>query len=454
MTFGVAVFGALILSAAQPEAALPAVRPSAITDFISAERLLLPSLRRPATVTVDPLGATIELRVPNAAQMALRLRPLLGTICPIVESRLDVVRLHCRTRHLDAELTIAGGRSFLDIRELRGLPYRGPEQQLQSAYDPARFSAADGCPGGTPAARGECAMAAGRPNEAALQFRLAIGTAQHAWGAVRLGDLAVSSGDISGALKLYQRAGTSGPFGRLALLRTCELTGACLEDPRAFAFSTVALPEPIATEVALRAARADTFEGRVGVAIGRLGAVLAAEESQPFCDQIGMLFCRRLVLDLLERSDAESGHRAIELYLALPRRLEGPMILELARAAAEKSAALGAPIFAGNIMTSVFSAVEPEGMRDYLLRTAELYVMGHDWARAHLVLEYAESRLVGRQISDVKWMALRAGLKNEDREARRVTPDEAHRFDDLAGLVAHDLAAALTTMERARAIAH
>jgi len=78
--------------------------------------------------------------------------------------------------------------------------------------------------------------------------------------------------------------------------------------------------------------------------------------------------------------------------------------------------------------------------------------MGHDWAHAQLVLEYAESRLAGRQISDAKWMALRAGLKNEDGEGRRVTPDEAHRFDDLAGQVAHDLAAALATMERARAI--
>jgi hypothetical protein len=453
MAFSVAALVALTLSAPQSAGAAPASRPGAIADFASAERLLLPPLGRPATITVDPLGAKIELHAANAAQLALRLRPRLGTICPIVESHAGVVVLHCRTRRLDAELTTEGGHSFLDIEELRGLPYRGPDQQLQLIYDPARFSAADGCPGTTPAARGECALSDGRPNEAALQFRLAVGTTQQAWGAVRLGDIALGSGDISGALKSYARAGTAGPFGRLALLRTCEITGVCLGESRAFAFSTVALPEPIATEVALRAARADTFEGRVGSAVGRLGAVLGAEASRPFCDQIGLLFCRRLVLDLLEQSDGQTGHQAIEVYLALPRRLEGPMVLELARAAAEKSAALGAPIFAGNIMTSVFSAVAPDGMRDYLLRTAELYVMGHDGARAHLVLEYAESRLTGRQISDVKWMALRVHLKSEDGEGRRITPDEAHRFDDLAGLVAHDLAAALATMERARAIA-
>jgi hypothetical protein len=453
MAHPVVALGALVLSAVLPRGA-PSANPAltGVPAVTAAERLPLPPFHGPATLMVDPLRARIELRVTDAVRIAAQLRPMLGALCPIAETAPGVVVLRCRTRRLDAQLTNEGGRSFLDIRALRGLPFRGPEQQLAPFYDPARLATGDGCPGSTPASRGECALADGRPNEAALQFHLALGTTQHAWAAVRLGDLAFKAGDVSGALQLYQKAGTSGPFARLALLRACEITGACLSEPGSMAFSTVTSPEPLATEVTLRAARADTFEGRVGPALGRIAAVLGAKTSQPFCDEIGLLFCRRLVVDLLERSDAQTGRKAIEVYLTLPRRLEGPMVLELATAAAERSAALGAPVFGGNIMTSVFSAVDPEGMRGYLLRTAELYAQGHDDARAHLVLEYAESRFVDRQISDARWVALRARLKSGEGAGRRLTPDEAHRFEDLVGLVTEDLTAARATMERAQAL--
>jgi hypothetical protein len=443
----------LALAGAPPPAPGGSVQSGMVPVIAAAERLILPPLRPPVTLAVDPLGGRIVLRTAAAAAAtAVRVRPLLGSLCPIAVAEGNALVLRCRTRRLDAGLSFERGRAVLDVRELRGLPFRDPDQRLNVFYDPAVL-AGDPCPGSTPAARGECALAAHEPNQAALQFRLAVGTGQHAWAALRLGDLALANEDAVGALRWYIRAGTEGPFGRMAFLRRCELTGGCLASPRSIAFSFVALPDMMAAEVELRAARADAFEGRLQRGLDRLGALLASPSTRGICADAGLRFCRRLLLDLLEQSDATTARAALDVYLQLPRRLEGPMVLELARAAAERAAALGAPVFGGSVMTSVFQIVSPDEIAEHLLRTAELFAAGNDLAKAGVVLEYAESRLDARQMSDARWLALRARLREQENAATAsVDPRVARRIEELSRQAAADLAAGRALAERARAI--
>ncbi|MES1207120.1 MAG: hypothetical protein ABUS79_14380, partial [Pseudomonadota bacterium] len=425
--------------------------PETLPVVVAAERLALPLVRPPARLSVDPLGARLVIHTSAAPLTAARLRPLLGSLCPIAGAEAGLVVLRCRTRRLDAELVFEKGRAFLDIRALRGLPYRGADQKFATFYDPALLID-DRCPGTTPVARGECALATHQPNEAALQFRLAIGGPQHAWAAMRLGDLALAANDVVGALRWYLRAGSDGPFGRLALVRRCELTGSCLSSSDPMAFRTAALPEPIASEISLRAARADAFEGRVQSSIDRLGGLLAGQTSREICARGGILFCRRLLLELLERADDASGRAAVETYLAMPDRLDGPLALEMARAAADRAAAVGAPVFGGNVMSSVFRRVDADGMGEYLLRTTELFAAGRDWARARVIADYAESRLTARQMSDARWLAFRARLHDDGDSAAALSGDQAARIEDLVRESAAELARSQAFTERARAI--
>jgi hypothetical protein len=129
------------------------------------------------------------------------------------------------------------------------------------------------------------------------------------------------------------------------------------------------------------------------------------------------------------------------------------MVLELARAAAERAAALGAPVFGGSVMTSVFQIVSPDEIAEHLLRTAELFAAGNDLAKAGVVLEYAESRLDARQMSDARWLALRARLREQENAATAsVDPRVARRIEELSRQAAADLAAGRALAERARAI--
>jgi hypothetical protein len=452
-----AIVAAAAAGAASPEVTVPAavagmVAPTSKLPVVAAvERLTLPPLRRPIELVVDPLGARIELRTPEAPRLAQRLRAVAGSICPRVEHTATAVVMGCNTRRLDAELTTELGKTYLDLRALRGLPFRGPDQELPVFYDPLRLHLGDACPGRTPAVRGECLLAAGKKAEAALQFRLAVDTPERFLAILRLGDLALAAGQVKGALEMYLRVGSSGAFGRLAGARICELTGECLTRQRMFEFEVGGLTEPVVTELKLRGARVDTFLGRVPSAIQRLDAVLSGGAGVNFCDEVGLRFCRRLVLDLLQRSGKETGLPALEVYLALPRHTEGPLAFELGRAAGERAAALGAPVFGANLMASVFAAVPPDEMREYLLHTAELYAEGHDRPRTRLILDYAESRFKPRQMSDPRWVALRARLRGVDDHQHVVLPADDRALEELASSVALDVANAFGILARARA---
>src|SRR5205814_8938620 len=105
----------------------------------------------------------------GAAPLAARIARHAGMICPKVTIVDGGVELRCRTRRLDAVLGTEKGKTYLDIQELRGLPWRpGPAGPPPFFYEPYASGLGGRCPGDTPAARGECALRAGNLLQAAI----------------------------------------------------------------------------------------------------------------------------------------------------------------------------------------------------------------------------------------------------------------------------------------------
>jgi tetratricopeptide (TPR) repeat protein len=425
------------------------LRTSRFAAVASVERIALPASGIPEVV-VEPLDATIELRgAAGARSLAQRISALVGQICPEVSARGGSVFLRCRTRRLDAAVVPTGGGTALEVRELRGLPFRGPANQLFLSYD---LGPKQSCPGTAPAARGECALAAGRKGEAAGLFRQALSSADSSLAVLRLGDIALSAGDADTALAWYRRATGTDRFVRLAQARLCEVSGSCLDGPAAGpTFDGKGQDEATRMELTLRAARVAVFAGRPAEAVSHLVEVLAAPESGA-CDTVGQVFCRRVVLAVLHQSEGEGGPEAIDLYLALPDRAEGPLSLEMVRAAAELSARLHAPQFGGNLLAASASWVDgqPELLADHLLRASELYLMAGDRPRARVVYDYAETRFSRKRLTGARWSVV-------SRESRQLNEGNAEApgpalsaYEALAAEGARDVAAAYGALARAR----
>jgi hypothetical protein len=398
---------------------------------------------------VDPLRSTITLAAPkDLGALAAKVSSNLGNICPRWEVVNGRVLLRCRTNQLQASRVEDGGKSFIDIQELRGLPRLGDEQRLEVFYDPAKVGAGGGCPGTSPAGRGECAYRDGKWKEAEVQFKLGLETYDRPMSALRLGDLAARRGDYNAAALMWNRAGRLGPFGRLAAARLCELRGGCMEGRAKGLFEGGELREPMRTELALRAARVDAFAGRHAKVLKRLTDVMD-RPAVGGCVTMGMTFCRRLVSWALEEASGDDAREALELYLALPGRTGGPEAMQMGRAAAELAAKLGAPVFGGNLLASVAGSVSPGDMPDHLLRTAELFLAGGDRPRAQLLLDYAETRLVSRQLSGGRWTAVRKGLDAPDDDPRPAGVEQLQR-EILTTEAARDIANAMTALARVR----
>jgi hypothetical protein len=234
-----------------------------VPTVLTVERLPLPRLRGSLDVAVDPLRSTITISAPkDLGALAAKVSGNLGSVCPRWEVVNGRVLLRCRTNRLQASRVEVGGKSFIDIQELRGLPRVGDEQRLDVFYDPGKIGAGGPCPGTSPAGRGECAFRDGQWKEAEVQFRLGLESYDRPMSALRLGDLAARRGDYNAAALMWNRAGTLGPFGRLAAARLCELRGGCMEGKAKGLFEGGELKEPMRTELALRAARVDAFAGR------------------------------------------------------------------------------------------------------------------------------------------------------------------------------------------------
>jgi hypothetical protein len=281
-----------------------------LTTSVVTERIPLTPLRGPIQLLADPLGARIELRMakPQPALAAQMLRHA-GEICATVTVISTGIELRCRTRRFEAILSSEGNKRFLDIQELRGLPWReGPAAPPYYYYEPLRSGLGSPCPGASPVARGECALQAGRQLEAATQFRAAVESNDRQMAALRLGDLALVTGDPATAIGWYRRAGVAGAFGRMARTRVCEIEGTCLASTDIIkrVFDARGLPEPVRAEMSIRGVRAEAFAGRLDSATKMMWQMIRNGSLQWVCRDAGEVVCRRVLIQAMrEAANAE-----------------------------------------------------------------------------------------------------------------------------------------------------
>jgi len=447
-----------------------------------AERVPLPRARGPLKLIVDSLSARLQVVAPrDRAAVASRIAAHANWICPKIVDRPDGVELRCRTRHLDAVISVENGASYLDIRELRGLPWRdGADGPPIFFYDPPQTGLGDRCPGNSMAGIGECLLRGGPTLEAARRFRAALRTPNRQLAALRLGDIALATGDPSTALGWYRRTGTMGVFGRVARTRECEIDGSCLGSTEALLkiFDPAGLPPPVRTEMLLRAVRAELYQDRFNSALKLLTDRISDVGYGELCrDEIDRL-CRRFLLEIIRNqalpatapaappTDKGASHEVVagkrddaadeaaraqaqeilELYLALPNWDRGPLAVELADASAELSRRLGAPVFGGNILSAVAPMVPPAAMLDHLARAAELYLEGGDEFRAKLLVEYATSTASQKASQTPRWQAIHRALAAAADDDAVLTGKNAVDVE----AVAREAAAALALSKRAR----
>ncbi|MEO7669805.1 MAG: hypothetical protein ABIW57_10735 [Polyangia bacterium] len=405
-----------------------------MTISATTERIPLPRTRSPIVLSTDALVRRIRLTPGKGDSAALLLARVLkhaGFLCPQVALKYGVVELTCRSARIETQLTHERNETYLDINELRGLPWRpGPDAPPAYHYDPWRVGLGQSCPGKSPAARGECELKGGHLLEAAGHFRQALDTTARQMACVRLGDLAIATGDPITAAGWYRRAGSFGMFGRVADARLCELDGRCLTTTQQVlrAFDTTGMPEPLRAETTIRAARAEAYAGRLPSAAQVIARQVKAHGAASVCREDGELLCRRILIAAMRAADAavnprwlasggtggsggsegKSGtpkkpplegpereylEQLVETYLALVGWDKGPMAVDLAQAAAPLASRLGAPAFGGNLLAAMAPQVPDAQLSDHLLLAAETFLDGDNWARARIVVEYAQSRL-------------------------------------------------------------
>jgi hypothetical protein len=255
-------------------------------------------------------------------------------------------------------------------------------------------------------------------------------------------------GDVGGAMNFYRRYSYSDTFGRLAAARLCELDGNCLAHTADRVFSAQDQPEPVKSELLLRGARVALFNDQYAEA-GHLLAQAVADRTVGACTELGQLLCRRMLLIVLERLTGSDGAEAVNTYLGLPDREQGPMALTLMRAAAERAVTVGAPAFAANLLASHATSAEGPGLGEYLLRAAEMYLMADDVVRARVVQDYAETRVAKNAFANPRWAAVRRQTQAADGED---SLDALSAFELLAAESVRDVAAAYGSIARARTV--
>ena len=468
----------VVAAAAAPDGPMGVTMQTAVV----AERVPLPRAHGPLKLIVDSLAARLQIVAPrDRAAVSSRIAAHANWICPKIVDRPDGVELRCRTRHLDAVISVEKGMSYLDIRELRGLPWReGADGPPIFFYDPPPTGLGDGCPGSTVAGAGECLLRGGPNLEAARRFRAALRTPNRQFAALRLGDVALATGDPSTALGWYRRTGTMGVFGRVARTRECEIDGSCLGSTDAVLkiFDPAGLPLPVKNEMILRGVRAELYQDRFTSALKLLADRISDVGYGALCrDEVDRL-CRRFLVEIIrnqaapaaapavpatdkgtshevvagksdEATDDAARARAEEvlaLYLALPNWDRGPLAVELADASAELSRRLGAPVFGGNILSAVAPMVPPAAMLDHLARAAELYLAGGDEFRAKLLVEYAAST-APQKMQTPRWQAIHRAVAEAESEGESALTGK-NAVDVEA--VAREASAALALSKRAR----
>src|SRR4051812_12782125 len=155
--------------------------PARLALIVAAERLPVPVVVKAADFVFEPLTATIELRrINNAKVVAQKMAIGAGQICSEVEAVGTSVVVHCRTKRVDAHLVVERGKMYIEVEQLRGLPFRHEGDWLTIFYDPQSVGFGGPCPGTMLAGRAECALRDGRLDDATALFRQALGSAPQA----------------------------------------------------------------------------------------------------------------------------------------------------------------------------------------------------------------------------------------------------------------------------------
>jgi hypothetical protein len=425
------------------------VAPPRLPTVATMERIALPGSASSISLTVLPFEKQLELRAKGDARGIYNKIVAAGSrVCPQSKIEKNVLTLDCRSRRLDGVVVEDKGRTYLEIYELRGVPWKGEDQRVNIFYGPIAFKVDDGCPGSSPLSRGECAFQAGRYATAAVEFRRALTSDGKRVASIRLGDLAVINQDPIAAAGWYHAAGRAGAFGRIAAGRLCELSGNCFEKSRRIVLEANLMPEPLHTEMLLRGARVAAYLDEIPKAMVDMRK--AIETTHGGCDGTTMMFCRRLLLKVFQQPGKDGIVEALETYLALPNRHDGPLSLPLLYAAVDKVAKMGAPVFAGNLLAAsgqIMQSLRKPLSEELLLKNAELYLAGLDRTRARVVVEFAETRLGRAKMVGPRWNAVLAQVQDGAPD-----PIQEARVNVVAGEVTRDLTTAYTSLARANSV--
>ncbi|MCU0701762.1 MAG: hypothetical protein MUC96_35085, partial [Myxococcaceae bacterium] len=365
------------------------------TGFTTAvERVALERTASSVDVQVDPLMRAINLR---GARPVARQK---SQLCPKVQQRRTEVTLECTTRRLWAALGEDSQGLYLDVRTLRGVTWTWDANAVPLQTWPLKpLGIPDACPGTSDAVKAECLLGEGRLFEAEELYTAALRGVDAHLARVRLGDLAMLRGDAEGALSWYSKVTSAGPTARMAELRLCDLTGACLglKPP-----TLAGLPPEMELEARLHLIRQDLAIDRDRQAMQQLVSQLEAK--RPICQRT-RAFCQKAVAAALASEDEETVSLALSAF-ATAGLSEGPFGVEVAQAAAAAAEAAGAPAFAAAVLSSLSGRLPADELDRHLQHVVRLYLSAGDTIRAGYIVEYAAQKLPAATFRARAWSTL------------------------------------------------
>jgi hypothetical protein len=352
--------------------------PGADTGILEASESLplTPSGTAAVSVEADALGGRIVLT--GAAPKGR------STLCPSADKVGATTVLHCKSRRVRARIELAAGAGG-----------KAPVLLL------SQMRAAS--------VRGECALTAGRFDDAVSALAVALDSTLRPHAALRLGDAALLVDDVERAAAFWDSVGTAGPWTRLAAARLCDLLGTCRTPVRGgLRFNPLdsgGLPPVAQDEILLRQARTLAYDDQAVDAVS-----LLVEQGERACGRAPAL-CRRIALEALRSQDGPasaseeaSNTRRETLALVLTIGLQDDVTsTELAGRLAEDLAVLGVPNLGADLLASA-SRTHPNHDAA-LLRAAELYADAGDGIRAATVTRYMVGRKPSKELA-ARWKEL------------------------------------------------
>ncbi len=411
------------------------------------ERLDLPSAAAGLRLEARPFTREWVLHLPPAAvpSTLFRLRNA-SRICPELTAGKGSVVLRCSTSRTRVSIVKDAAGTGLLVHRL-SVPSWRPEDQGPPLvpFDLERLHLSK-CPGETAEYRGECKLAEGDLPAARILFEAAILSGPAPLAHLRLGDLALMDDDPDEASAHWRMARTEAPWGRLAAARLCELAPKCLSSEAFEAvYDSLAVEYPLRADLVLRRARMAAFDGDL-VNTARL---LSAESAPGGSCQLAPDWCRGIILLALQ-VPPPGGVEALTAYLDLYGRTEGPLTLELARAAAAQAERAGAPVYGANLLASITGDIPAEALDAHLRRVAGLYLKGNDRVRADEIIRYARSRLGEASMKDPTWAAMRKAVRAGAVKAARSAARATAPADEPSAPADPDLAGAQAAVSAAR----